>query len=136
DARAGLELDGLPLNGGDEAEIVEDTGPQLGRDAAHALDNGVDAPGCGAQPLGNRARGFGAVGGESGKIELEAGERLAELVVDLARDARALLLPDVLQIDGERAQLLVRLSQALLGTLALAAPVSLAQRAVHSRCET
>ena len=57
----------------------------------------------GAVPLGKRA-----------DVELEAGERLAQLVVDLARDVDAFLLAHRLQVCRERPQVLLRGAQPLL----------------------
>jgi hypothetical protein len=41
---------------------------------------------------------------EPRQVHLESGQRLSQLVVDLARDARLLLFPHRLQVRGERPQ--------------------------------
>src|SRR5205814_2136975 len=53
------------------------------------------------------------------EVDLERGERLPELIVDLARDARALRFPGRLAPDGEVAQLLAVAVQLLLRAPAL-----------------
>ena len=57
--------------------------------------------------------------GEPDDVHLQPGEHLAELVVDLARDVRALLLAHGDHMVGERTQPLLRLAQLLLGLATL-----------------
>jgi hypothetical protein len=61
----------------------------------------------------------GQPAGEPGEIELDRGERLAELVVKVAGDARALLLPRRLEPLGERPQSLLAGLEPSLGRLDL-----------------
>ena len=68
---------------------------------------------------------------EPSQLQLQPGERLAQFVVHLARNADAFLLAHVLQIDRERAQLLVRLAKLLLGLPALGPLPGLAQGAMN-----
>ena len=56
---------------------------------------------------------------EESQVHAHAGQRLAELIVDLARDAHAFLLAYRLDVGRERAQLLARLPFRLLQTTPL-----------------
>ena len=79
--------------------------------------------------LSRRAsRVLGEILRERGEVELQARERLAQLVVDLARDVDALLLAHRLQVPGERAQVLLRGAQALLGEGARSASSAFSMR--------
>ena len=48
-------------------------------------------------------------------VEFATGQRLAQFVMDFARNARPLLLAHVLKINGQRTQLFVRFAQLDLG---------------------
>ena len=52
---------------------------------------------------------------DPGEVELERGERAADVVVDLARDRRALVLDARLQVLGELVQALLRGDQVAIG---------------------
>ncbi len=65
------------------------------------------------------------------KVDLEPGQSLAELVVDLAGDPGPLLLANELQVPGQRAELVMGAPQPLLRPLVLAALFGLAEGADH-----
>src|SRR5207302_8964132 len=80
-----------------EAELVEDAGPQLAGDAAHDLHRLVDTVAERHLAHAEDARIAGAPALEPGDVELQGGERLTQLVVNLPRDPGALLLAGLLQ---------------------------------------
>src|SRR5437016_6422159 len=93
------------LDGRLEPELIEDTGPQLAGDAAHDLHRLV-------HPVGKRrvaqsedaGIGPGLPALEPGDVELQGGERLAQLIMNLPRDAGAFLLTGRLEPGGEGPQ--------------------------------
>src|SRR5207247_3955035 len=93
------------LAGGLEPQLAAHAGAQLARDPANDLQRLVDAL---RDRLIDRAHWFrsaptlGALGPAPGQVELQGGERLAQFVVNLTRDAGALLLADRLQPGRER----------------------------------
>src|SRR5204863_8532286 len=119
DAGAARRVLDQVLDRGLEAELVEHAGAQLARDAAHDLHRFVDASRDrqidGAE-LPGRAGALWGLLPEPRQVEFQRGERLAELVVNLARDAGPLFLADRLQPRRQRPQLLARLLQLLRGT--------------------
>ena len=105
-----VELLGLPLDRGAQAERVEDAGAQLGRDPAHRwMISSVAARHLGELRASTPSRCSSDAARDPGDVQLERGQRLAELVVDLARDVRALVLARGLDALGQRAQLIVEL---------------------------
>src|SRR5919197_1216723 len=107
DAGALLELFRVPLHGGDEAQVVQDRGPELTGDPAHVVDRLVHDGAQGGDLRRLASRDVAEPLGEASELELQAGQRLAELVVDLPRDAGPLLLPDGLQVRRERLEVVV-----------------------------
>jgi hypothetical protein len=106
DLRAALHVARQPLDGCPQPQIVEDARPQLRGDAADATDGVLDQ----LDQRGHARRCLAMVRidllVEKGQVHAHAGERLPELVVDLARDAYALLLAHRFDVGGQRAQLL------------------------------
>jgi len=99
----------LPFDRIGQAELIEDTRPELGDDAPYG-DHYIVEPGeqAGAAPRQLR-RGLPTEATlHPRQIELEPRERLTQLVVQLASDACALFLADGLESRGERSQLLTR----------------------------
>src|SRR5438046_7496225 len=108
------------LDGGLEAELVEDAGSQLAGDAAHDLHRLVDTV---AERHLAHAEDAGIAGAAvlgPGDVELQGGERLAQLVVNLPRDPGAFLLTRLLEPGREGPQLGPRLFQFLRGLHAVA----------------
>src|SRR2546429_5287173 len=68
------------LDGGLQAKLVEDAGPQLAGDAAHDLHRLVDPVGERPVAPAEGARISGAPALEPGDVELQGGERLAQLI--------------------------------------------------------
>src|SRR5439155_2938816 len=109
------------LDGSLEAELVEETGPELAGDAAHDLHRLV-------HPVGERrvaqsedaGIGPGLPALEPSDVELQGGELLPQLVMNLPRDAGAFLLTGRLQPGREGPQLGPRLLQFLQGPNAVA----------------
>lgn len=103
DAAPFREVAGLPLEGGEEAEI-EDGGAEADGEIAD-----------GAEGLFGDGFGFGEVMGEVGRVvtelfeggefHAEAGEHLADFVVEFAGEGFALLLLRVHELGGEVAEL-------------------------------
>src|SRR6185503_9937396 len=91
-----------PGHGGDQPEIVEDAGPELRGDAADLRE---DLVGHGAERAHLVLERSADLAGEAGQLELERGDGLAQLIVDLSRDAGALLLARVLDARRQAAQL-------------------------------
>src|SRR5207245_7083163 len=88
DAGALLELARLPFERGGEPNLVEHLGTQPRGNAAHRVDDAVDRAVERGGLLGARGPGLALVIAREGRdIELESRERLAQVVVDLARDA-------------------------------------------------
>src|SRR5581483_2937146 len=110
DARPALEVGRLPLDRGRQPEVVQDSRPQLRRRPSRRLDGLVDERDHRACPLDQLAVRLAPrstePSREPGELEAEAGQRLAEVVVELARDAGPLCLADRLDARRERAQLL------------------------------
>ena len=57
----------------------------------------------------------GRVAGDPGEVELQRGQRAADVVVDLARDRRALVLDAGLQVLRQLVQALLRRDQLAVG---------------------
>ena len=81
-----------------------------------------------------RADDLGRVGvaRDPGEVELQRRQRAADVVVDLARDRRALVLDAGLQVLRELVQALLRLDQLAVGALTRARRVSAASIACSS----
>ena len=119
DAGARGELAGLPLDRGAQAQLVQDAGTQLGGDPLDPLGGAVDDRRHAvelARQLGGRC---GDTLLEPEHVDLQGGERLPQLVVDLAGDAGALRLAGRLEPRGQPAQLRAVTVQLGLGALAL-----------------
>jgi NADPH:quinone reductase-like Zn-dependent oxidoreductase len=71
--------------------------------------------------------------GQLGGVEFATRQRLAQFIVDFAGNARALLLADMLEINGQGPQLLVRFAQLHLGEPAISPFLGFAQSAVNRR---
>ena len=110
DAGALLEFLRLPADRGDQAHVVEHLRAQAGGDLAHRLHRRVDQLAHRVGLLEERL--LAQALGEPGHLHLQAGQHLAELVVDFARDVRALFLAHRDQVRGEAAQLVLRLASA------------------------
>ncbi len=140
-ASARLKINGLPLDGCHQPKVIQDTRTQLGGDAPHRLNGGVnprderlersrksevggqrsevDAPASDLRPptLAAQAR----------EIQFQAGQGLPQFIVDFAGDAGPLLLTHPLQIGGQRAQLVVGVAQFSLGAFAFSPLAGLTQ---------
>jgi hypothetical protein len=120
--RPALELFHLPLQGRRKAKVVQHAGPQLGGDPPHLLDRlvGQARHFFGLVDHGRQRVGFLPLepGRHPGQVHLQARQTLAELVVDLARDAGAFLLAHAGQLEREEAQLFARPPQLGVGPLA------------------
>src|ERR1019366_6503153 len=123
DTGAGCKLLELPVEGGGEPEILENGGAQLSGDAADGVHGQIDAADDGGDALVEFSARFGAGGamqrGQVLEVEFEQREHLAELVVDFAGDAGALLLAGGFDARGKLAQLIAGVAQLLLVALAL-----------------
>ena len=109
---ARLELLRLPLDGRDEPEVVEHAGAKLGGDPPYLLDDLVGhlrhRRQLRQQRLLRELARLRATD-DPGDVHLERGERLPELVVDLARNAGALVLAHRLDVRRELAELVLQL---------------------------
>ena len=115
-ARAPLELLGLPLDRRLQTQVVEHARPQLRADAPRARDRVVDQLLHVAQLRQQaRLRALGQVATQPGHVHAQRGQGLAQLVVDLAGDARTLLLAHPLEVRAQVTELLARAAQLLLG---------------------
>src|SRR5258706_2095910 len=86
DPGALLKLVDLPFDRRGEPQIVQDARPELGRDAAHGPDGLIHQRQHRIGFLPERLLIPGQLFAHPRQVHLESGERLAELVVDLARD--------------------------------------------------
>src|SRR2546422_11664923 len=94
------------LDGGLEAKLVEYAGPELAGAAAHDLHRLVDTVGERRVAQSEDAGiGPGLPALEPGDVELQGGERLAQLVMNLPRHPGAFLLAGRLEPGGEGPQL-------------------------------
>jgi hypothetical protein len=126
----------LPLQRCDQAEAVEDAGPKLRRDPAHGLNRLIDVIHHGLHFVLYGPRVARKSRHQPGHVEFQPRQSLSQLVVNFARNPRTLLLADVLEVTGERAQLIQGTTQLVLGQLAFAAICRLAQRALHGGAES
>ncbi len=118
--RAALdEFPDLPGHRVAESEVVEHRRPQLGRDSLHGADRGLDLAPHAVHVAGRNPASVAHAAGQPGHLQVQAGQLLPELVVQLARDARALVLTHLLQRRRQLVQLPVRLAQLGLRALAL-----------------
>ena len=108
-----------PFARGGEAEVVQHQRAQVGRDAARGGDGGIEQLLHGGELVRERARRRLEVLAQPPHVDLQRRERLAQLVVQLARDAPLLLLAHRACREGEAADLLARGAQVLLGAHAL-----------------
>ena len=120
DAALFLEFAGLPFQCGGQTGAVEETGAQFGGNASDGMDGFVDVAEHGAGLFAQFVAVVGKPGGEPGKPELESCEGLAKLVMHLTSDAGAFLFANVLEMDGEGAELLVGLPEHVFGPAAFA----------------
>nr|WP_308419599.1 hypothetical protein [Chitinimonas koreensis] len=114
DAGAFAEVVGQPFDAGDHAQVVEDQGPQLGGQAAGGLHGIVEQRLHAGQLALHRRFGRQALS-EPADVHLERGQRLAQLVVQLARDAALFLLAHGMGRRRHRLHLLLGVAQRLLG---------------------
>ena len=119
DAGAGCKVVREPFHRGAEAQIVQNAGAQFRGDTAHGLHRILDQGSEGRHPCGGLGVFLGELPVQKREIHAHAGERLAQLVVDLARDAHALLLTHGFHVGGQSAQLLALGTQLLVEALAL-----------------
>src|SRR6185437_6658347 len=115
------------LDGGLESEVAKDAGPQLARNAANDLHGLVDAGGDGLADHANLPGWAGALGrlrSDPCQVELQGGEGLAQLIVNLAGDPGPLLLANRLEPGSEGPQLGAGLFE-LLGRLGAVGDVAL-----------
>ena len=97
-SRSLFKLAGLPLDCRWQPGSIQDARPQLRRDAADCLDRLVDMPG---HPAGLFMEQFQVLGqpiDHPHELQFQRGQGLAQLVVNLPGDPRALLLADELQV--------------------------------------
>jgi hypothetical protein len=125
----------VELKRGQQAEVIEQLGPQLGGQAAHRVD-AVGDQGSHRNKLFARRLGQALRFAEAAGVHLERGEGAAELVVELARHAGALLLARTLGLALRLApladlghQLFVGFRQALVGGLQFGGSI------LHARLE-
>src|SRR5512132_2385654 len=85
----------LPAQGGADAEVVEQRGPEVLDDPALHRDGVVERGADARETRCDRAVALEAVGDEL-QIDLGGGQRAAELVVELARHALLLVFTHVL----------------------------------------
>ena len=114
-ARVLLEAARLPFERGDDA-LVEDRGPQVVHDARRCGDRRVDEP-VQLLELAHERRIVGDAALEPLQLELDAGQRAADVIVQLAGDGRTLALADARKVAGKLAQLFARAGQRDLGLL-------------------
>ena len=95
----------LPLERGDQAEIVEQHAAAA-RWRCGGRSSIMPSIGCGQLIEIHVARGAVARASRGDEIHLQPGERLSELVVNLAGDARAFALAHAIYMGGQCAQLL------------------------------
>src|SRR5690242_9541138 len=110
DSRPRLELARLPLERRGEADVVEERRPEVPRDRLYAVDGAVHQRCHALHLLDLRGSGRLEPAAEPVEVDPERGERLAELVVDLARDPATLVLLDLEAPRRERPQLGLRLA--------------------------
>ena len=105
DARPRLELRRFPLNRFLQAEMIEHRRPQIARNLADRLDAHLDQPDQRLQlvdELNARLRlAVAELIDQPHELELQARQHLAELVVQLSGDSRALFLARQLQSKRE-----------------------------------
>ena len=94
-------------------------GPELRGDTAHGVERAVDALQRRSESLGRLGVPAADARSQPGEVDAEAGEGLAQLVVDLAGDALPLLLAHRLLLRRQGAELLARLLRGVLGVPAL-----------------
>jgi hypothetical protein len=105
DPGALLELPDLPLEGGDQPEVVDERGSEVACDRLHALERRVDDAAHALHLFRHRRGPAVEMLPQPREVELQRGERLTELVVDLARNPASLLFAHVLEAPQERSQL-------------------------------
>src|SRR4051812_38892559 len=105
DAGARAEFLPLPLERCLESELIEHARPQLRRDAPHRRQSLIDSLDDRRAPCHHLVT-LGQTPLHPRDVELESRQRLAELVVNLARDTGTLFLAHLLQARSERPQLL------------------------------
>mmetsp|Transcript_22150 Transcript_22150/g.87277 ORF Transcript_22150/g.87277 Transcript_22150/m.87277 type:complete len:318 (-) Transcript_22150:81-1034(-) len=108
DAGAALEACRHPLQRGHQT-LLEDGRAQVVHDALAGVDRRADR-------LQRRTDapphlGLGGMAVDPGQVELDRGQRAADIVMNLARDRRALQLDAGLQVAGELVQALLGLDQ-------------------------
>ena len=84
---------------GHQAEVVEHRRPEIEREIAHLLDQPLRNQAGAAEPVGRPG-----VRGRHLELQFQAGERLSDFVVQLARDPPPLRLLHVHQAHGDRFQ--------------------------------
>src|ERR1041384_3665583 len=126
DAGARLEFVRLPFDRRHQSQIIQYARPQFSGDPPDGLNGGIHA-------RDERFDGLwpGPLAGQPRQVQLQAGKRLAQFVVDFTGDARALLFADGLQVGGQRAQLLVRFPELALRAFAFGAFLGFAQGSMH-----
>ena len=96
DAGSRLELRGFPLNCLGQSKVIEHRRPQVGGDLPHRLDADLDQADQRLQlvdELNPRLRiALSELGHQPHELQLQAGQHLPELVVQLAREPRPLFL--------------------------------------------
>src|SRR6185436_13593873 len=94
---ATLKLARLPFDGGEEAQL-EQRRPQVARDARGDFHGAVGQRFDGPRLVEQVPSRLSQAVDEPQEIDLDRGEITADVVVNLARDARALLLLGALQV--------------------------------------
>ena len=92
------------LDGAPEVVVIQLRGPQVGGNPAHHGNPDVDLADGRLDAVDDVARRFQLTQASPGrgKVELDPGQQLSELVVELAGDARSLLLAHLFQTFGQR----------------------------------
>ena len=108
---AARDLAPLPLQGGNQPEIVEHGGTEQQRDVADGADGPLGERLHVVEPLANFNGIRGQVGRQPSEIHQQSAQRLADFVVQFARDGAALFLLRVHQAGGKTLQFVAALRQ-------------------------
>src|SRR5512134_347659 len=100
-----LEILRHPFDCGGHAEFIQDPGPELGRNLSHRPDDAEHRSFDFADFRGLPVKSFGVqTFSEQQEVQFQGRQRLPQLVVDFARDARPFFLQQGLQTSREVAQ--------------------------------
>src|SRR5579863_5055295 len=125
DAGTGGEFIALPFDGGSEAEVIEHAGTQSAADFAYGTDAVIDQPDGAVKAFAEFVAALGQMAAHPCQVELDGGEDLADLVVQIAREAGAFLFTGTPQAFSQSLELfalegdLLALAQRFFGALAI-----------------